>query len=149
MSRRSLLLAVLLAAIALAPALAQEKPAEKAAGTPAQQFAPKPAEKSLSATQDFSKEAYIIERFATHIVAENDGTGTRELTAQVKVLAEAGVKAFAVLDFVYTSANEAVVCLDGEGVITEWNRGAEAIFGRDPASLVGESFAAPFANPAP
>src|ERR1700728_2721919 len=106
MSRRSSLL--LLAAIALAPALAQEKPAEKAAGTPAQQSAPKPAEKSPSATQDFSKEAYIIERLATHIVAENDGTGTRELTAQVKVLAEAGVKAFAVLNFVYTSANEAV-----------------------------------------
>src|ERR1700728_3675133 len=106
MSRRSSLL--LLAAIALAPALAQEKPAEKAAGTPAQQSAPKPAEKSPSATQDFSKEAYIIERLATHIVAENDGTGTRELTAQVKVLAEAGVKAFAVLNLVYTSANEAV-----------------------------------------
>jgi hypothetical protein len=108
MSRRISLLAVLLAAIALAPALTQEKPAEKATGTPAQQSAPKPAEKSPFATQDFSKEAYIIERFATHIVAENDGTGTRELTAQVKVLAEAGVKAFAVLNLVYTSANEAV-----------------------------------------
>src|SRR5271156_5190636 len=108
MSRRISLLAMLLAAIALSPALAQEKPAEKAPGTPAQQPVPKPAEKSPSASQDFSKEAYVIERFATHIVAENDGTGTRELAAQVKVLAEAGVKALAVLNFVYTSANEAV-----------------------------------------
>jgi len=104
LSRRISLLTVLLAAIGLA----QEKPAEKATGTPAQQSAPKPAEKPPSATQDFSKEAYIIDRFATHIVAENDGTGTRELTAQVKLLADAGVKAFAVLNFVYSSANEAV-----------------------------------------
>jgi Tfp pilus assembly protein PilF/transglutaminase-like putative cysteine protease len=108
MSRKISLLAVLLAATAQAPALAQEKPAEKAAGTPAQQSAPTPAGKSPSAAQDFSKEAYIMERVATHIVAENDGTGTRELTAQIKMLAEAGVKAFAVLNFVYTSANEAV-----------------------------------------
>ncbi len=100
MSRRISLLAVLLAAIALAPARAQEKPA----ATPAQPS----AEKSASASQDFSKEAYIIERFATHIVAENDGTATRDLTAQIKVLADAGVKAFAVLNFIYTSANEAV-----------------------------------------
>lgn len=104
MSRRISLLAVLLAGIALAPALAQEKPAEKSA----QNSTEKPAEKAAPATQDFSKEAYVIERFATHIVAENDGTAMRELSAQVKVLADAGVKAFAVLNFTYTSANEAV-----------------------------------------
>ncbi len=104
MSRRISLLAVLLAGIALAPALAQEKPAEKSA----QNSTEKPAAKAALAPQDFSKEAYVIERFATHIVAENDGTGTREVTAEVKMLADAGVKAFAVLNFTYTSANEAV-----------------------------------------
>jgi len=57
---------------------------------------------------DYSKEAYVIERYDMRVVMENDGSGTRELTARVKMLAEAGVKAFAVLSFTYTSANEVV-----------------------------------------
>jgi tetratricopeptide (TPR) repeat protein/transglutaminase-like putative cysteine protease len=56
--------------------------------------------------QDYSKEAYVIEKLQTKIGEEADGTGARELTAEVKMLAEAGVKAFAVLNFTYTSANE-------------------------------------------
>ena len=59
-------------------------------------------------TPDFSKEAYVIERLSSRIKLENDGTGTREVAAEVKVLADAGVKAFAVLNFTYTSANEVV-----------------------------------------
>src|ERR1700729_322341 len=59
-------------------------------------------------TPDFSKEAYVVERLSSRIKLENDGTGTREVAAQVKVLADAGVKAFAVLNFTYTSANEVV-----------------------------------------
>ena len=85
---------LLLAWMPLPPAFAQEKPAEK----------PAPA----STPQDFSKEAYTIERISTRVTAENDGTGTREASAEVKVLADAGVKAFAVLNFLYTSANEVV-----------------------------------------
>ncbi len=57
---------------------------------------------------DFSKEAYVVERLRTRITEETDGSGTRELTAAVKILSEAGVKAFAVLGFTYTSANEVV-----------------------------------------
>src|ERR1700730_13622045 len=57
---------------------------------------------------DYSKQAYVIERYSARILAEADGSGSRELTAEVKVLADAGVKAFAVLDFTYTSANEVV-----------------------------------------
>ena len=61
-----------------------------------------------AAPQDYSKEAFVIEKLQTRIAAESDGSGTREVTAEVKVLAEAGVKAFAVLTFTYISASEVV-----------------------------------------
>lgn len=64
--------------------------------------------KPSSSAPDFSKEAYVVEHLHTRVTGENDGTGTREVTAEIKVLADAGVKAFAVLNFVYTSANEVV-----------------------------------------
>ncbi len=59
-------------------------------------------------TRDYSKEAYVIEKIQVRITDEADGSGSRELSAEIKVLAEAGVKAFAVLNFTYTSANEVV-----------------------------------------
>jgi tetratricopeptide (TPR) repeat protein len=65
-------------------------------------------EKLSSAEPDYSKEAFIVQRFDTRLAMEADGTGTRELTAEVKILAEAGVKGFAVLSFTYTTANEVV-----------------------------------------
>ena len=65
-------------------------------------------EKQNPAAPDFSKEAFVIERISSRFVSEADGTGTREVSAEVKMLADAGVKAFAVLNFTYTSANEAV-----------------------------------------
>lgn len=65
-------------------------------------------EKAVVPAQDYSQEAFVIERFSTRIVEEADGTGSRETTTQVKILADAGVKAFAVLNFTYTSANEVV-----------------------------------------
>ena len=93
-------MAILLLAGVTTPLLpAQEKTAEK----PGTAAAAAPA-----ASPDFSKEAYTIERHLNRISAESDGTGSREVTAEVKMLAEAGVKAFAVLSFTYTSANEVV-----------------------------------------
>lgn len=65
-------------------------------------------DKPSPSAQDFSKQAYVIEHIGRRIRMESDGTGSRELTARVRMLADAGVKAFAVLTFVYTSANEAV-----------------------------------------
>lgn len=64
--------------------------------------------KPSSPAPDISKEAYVIEEISTRISAEQDGTGTKETTAKVKMLADAGVKAFAVLSLTYTSANEVV-----------------------------------------
>jgi tetratricopeptide (TPR) repeat protein/transglutaminase-like putative cysteine protease len=72
---------------------------------PAQQAVPV---KQLPAPPDFSKEAYVVEHLSNVLREENDGTGTRETKAEIKVLAEAGVKAFAVLNFTYSSANESV-----------------------------------------
>ena len=66
------------------------------------------AQSTPTQVPDFSKEAYVIERLYSRIEAESDGTGTRERSAEIKVLAEAGVKAFAVLNFPYTSDNEVV-----------------------------------------
>jgi len=86
----------LLAGIAFSTALAQSKANDRSDGKPA------------SAPQDFSKEAYVLEKLNTRIVAEDDGGGTRERTAEIRILAEAGVKTFAVLSFTYTSANEVV-----------------------------------------
>ncbi len=71
-------------------------------------FAQKPEDKPPDTSPDFSKEAYTIERLASRITTEADGTGSREVTAEVKILADAGVKTFAVLNFSYTSASETV-----------------------------------------
>src|SRR5579864_2351883 len=85
-------LAVLWLAIAVSSVFAQSKGEEKPS----------------TAAQDYSKEAYVIKHVSTRITAENDGSGTREVSAEIKMLAEAGVKSFAVLNFTYTSANEVV-----------------------------------------
>lgn len=57
---------------------------------------------------DYSKEAYVVEHLATTIAVEDDGGDVREVAAEIKVLADAGVKELAVLSFIYTSANEVV-----------------------------------------
>src|SRR5579871_1022089 len=109
MSLKTALAVLLLAAIAFSPGLAQNKPPEAKPGAPSSE---KPSEKAAgnpaSAAPDFSKEAYVIEKMRTLLTEEADGTGTRERTAEIKMVAEAGVKAFAVLNFTYTSANETV-----------------------------------------
>jgi transglutaminase-like putative cysteine protease len=61
-----------------------------------------------AATPDVSKEAYVVEHLVTKIVVEDDGSGVREVNAEIKILSDAGLKAFAVLSFTYTSANEVV-----------------------------------------
>ncbi len=66
---------------------------------------PKPA---VSKPGDFSKEAVVFDRMATHIREEADGTGTRQITARIRILADAGVKELAVLQFTYTATNQQV-----------------------------------------
>ncbi|MGO9086525.1 MAG: DUF3857 domain-containing protein [Candidatus Sulfotelmatobacter sp.] len=112
-------LSVLLLAAVSSLALGQAKTAEQPAPATPNQASPKPDSPKPDASKqnpsppdssrpDFSKEAFTVERISTRIAAESDGTGTREVTAEVKILADAGVKAFGVINFTYTSANEAV-----------------------------------------
>jgi hypothetical protein len=69
------------------------------------QQAPPPASPATQAaapaaaakTADVSKEAMVVDKLITRIREEADGTGTRETTAQVRVLTDAGVKQMAVL----------------------------------------------------
>ena len=55
---------------------------------------------------DYSKEAAIVESYRTTLAYENDGTGTRQISARVKVQSDAGVQQYGLLVFGYVSANE-------------------------------------------
>src|SRR5712692_8117200 len=57
---------------------------------------------------DFSKEASVVESYRTAVRFENDGTGTRDITAKVPVQSDAGVKSYSVLVFAYSSASESL-----------------------------------------
>jgi Domain of Unknown Function with PDB structure (DUF3857) len=103
MSFKTALAVLLVFGIALAPAFTQVKTDGKTGSKQDAKTSDKPA-----TSQDFSREAYVIEKYNTSVTAEDDGNNVRELTAEVKILADAGVKAFAVLSFTYSSANEVV-----------------------------------------
>ncbi len=57
---------------------------------------------------DYSQEPYVIESQRTVYRFENDGTGTKETTARIRVQTDAGVEMFGQLIFGYNSGNEAV-----------------------------------------
>ena len=90
------------------PVAGQNKPAGAAANQPAQ--GPAAATPSAAAPKppDVSKEALVFDLLQTRIRMEADGTGTRETIARVRILADAGVKAMAVLTFTYTAQNQQV-----------------------------------------
>src|SRR5271168_313787 len=78
----------------------------------AQKDAPADAKTAAAATaakaQDYSQEAYVIEKWRTSYSFENDGTGKREVYARIKVQSEAGVQQWGQVVFGYNSANEKV-----------------------------------------
>jgi len=83
----------------------------------------KPASTATSANP--SNEAIILERHVTRASFEADGSSVRETTEVIRVQAEAGVKALAVLTFPYTSVDQSVDVdyvrvrkLDGTVVVT-------------------------------
>src|SRR5579884_1952821 len=57
---------------------------------------------------DDAQEAIVVEQFTNHAMFNADGTGTREVTAVVRVQAEAGVQNFGVLTFTYTASSQTV-----------------------------------------
>src|SRR5271168_3687392 len=64
------------------------------------------AAKSGEMKSDYSKEAFVDEEDSTKVAYENDGTGTREVTARIRIQSEAGVQRYSVLTFSYQQSNE-------------------------------------------
>ncbi len=63
---------------------------------------------SAAKPPDVSKEALVWDKLITSVRMNADGTGTRETTARVRILADSGVKEMAVLTFTYTASNQQV-----------------------------------------
>lgn len=63
---------------------------------------------SVAKPSDQSKEAVVFDKLYTKIRQEGDGTGTRQTTARIRVMADAGVKQLAVLTFTYTASNQQI-----------------------------------------
>jgi hypothetical protein len=69
-----------------------------------------PAAKGQSSTTEpeIASEAFIVNHLATKIDVSEDGSSVRDVEAEIKIAADAGVKTFAVLSFTYTSTNQVV-----------------------------------------
>ena len=92
---------------------AQEKPALPAAAAPVSapatvQLAGESSKAAASAAKapDFSKEAIVYEKYLTKVREEADGTGVRITMVRARILADAGVKDMAVLEFTYTASSQ-------------------------------------------
>jgi tetratricopeptide (TPR) repeat protein len=92
MTRRVLCLVVLVSSLSFA--VLAEDPALK------------PAEKPAAA--DYAQESYVVEELSTSYRFENDGTGRKEVRAQIRVQSEAGVEQWGQIVVGYNSANERV-----------------------------------------
>jgi tetratricopeptide (TPR) repeat protein len=57
---------------------------------------------------DYSKEAFVIEQTSMRIAFENDGTGTRESSARIRIQSDAGVQRYGLLTFPYQNSTESV-----------------------------------------
>jgi hypothetical protein len=71
----------------------------------------KPAAVAKENKKDYSKEAFVIERFSRSIAFAADGTSKREQAATIKMQSDAGVRQFGVLAFPYNSDNEKIEVL--------------------------------------
>jgi len=75
---------------------------------------PPPAPPASAASQlaekkpDYSKEAFLGEQDQTRIVFENDGTGTRETTARVRIQSDAAIQRYGALTFPYESGTQSL-----------------------------------------
>lgn len=79
------------------------------AQVPAPKPAPAPAKTTPPAFAiDHSQESFVVEKLRTSYRFENDGTGTRDVYAKIKVQSEAGVEQWGQLVVGYNSANERV-----------------------------------------
>ncbi len=67
---------------------------------------PASVEKDQPKAYDYSQEPFVFEQYKVASRFENDGTGTREQSARIRVQSDAGVQALGQLVFGYNSANE-------------------------------------------
>jgi transglutaminase-like putative cysteine protease len=109
---RCLPLVLAMSVCAASIAKAQGKNSPQAQTSPAQAQTKQAGQPAATATAakapDLSKEAIVFDRLYTRIREEADGTGTRETTARIRILAEPGVKQMAVLAFTYTASNQQI-----------------------------------------
>ena len=92
--------AVLWFVVGVSAVISQNKPSNPPAGTSSDKVVVNPA--------DLSKEALVFDQYRTRIHIGADGTGTRETTARIRILADAGVKAMAVLPITFSASNQQV-----------------------------------------
>ena len=114
------------AAALLAACLSGSLPARsQSPSAPAPPVTKPPASAPAAKPGDYSKEALVVEKLYTRVREESDGTGTRQTTARIRLLADAGVKDMAVLAFTFTASNQQidvgyvrVIKPDGSVVVT-------------------------------
>jgi hypothetical protein len=92
--------AVLWFVMGVSAVVAQDKPPILTARTS--------SDRAVANLPDLSKEALVFDQCRTRIHMDADGTGTRETTARIRILADAGVKAMAVLPITYSTSNQQV-----------------------------------------
>lgn len=111
--------AVFAACLAAVLCFAQAKPTGAQSATiwppSSQQTPPQPASSGASPSPsaspapkpgDYAKEALVVEKLYSRVREEADGTGTKQITARLRIQSDAGVKAMAVLAFSYTESNQ-------------------------------------------
>src|ERR1039457_2024880 len=62
-----------------------------------------PAQSSGVSLVDNSKQAVVVQKSRTTVRFENDGNETRDISAQIRVQSDAGVKNWGILNFGYNS----------------------------------------------
>ena len=91
------------------PAQKSVEPVPPSGGVVPDSSAPaKPTASSTAAGADLAKESVVIERSLIKLTYEPDGTGTREVSFDVRVQSQAGVQALGVLRLPYLGSNESV-----------------------------------------
>ncbi|MGH9745037.1 MAG: DUF3857 domain-containing protein [Candidatus Acidiferrales bacterium] len=90
----------------------------------------------------YAQEPYVIERYFSSARFENDGTGERDLTVQIRVQSDAGVQSLGELVFGYSAANEQ---MDVRSVIVHKADGTSVAAGPEAV----KEMTAPIARDAP
>ncbi len=110
--RKALISALLTCVIASSSAAQQSTSQQSASLQPSsQQPSPQTSSNAAAAvakTPDYSAESFVIEQLHSRFRFESDGTGSREITARIRVQSEAGVQQWGQLQIGYNSANEGV-----------------------------------------